>query len=60
MRTAGIRLGIFGYVALALLLLVNAGYQISKDAEKSSKHDIDKAINEATKDIDTESLKGLE
>ena len=37
-----------------------AGYQISKEAEKSSEHDFDKVINKATKDIDTDSLKGLE
>lgn len=37
-----------------------AGYQISKDAQKSSKHDIDKAIKSGTKDIDTGSLKSLE
>ncbi len=37
-----------------------AGYQISKDAKKSSQHDIDKAINSATKDIDTDTLKNLE
>ena len=37
-----------------------AGYQISKEAEKSSEHEFDKVINKATKDIDTDSLKGLE
>ena len=36
------------------------GYTISKDAQKSSKQDINKAINSATKDIDTGTLKNLE
>jgi hypothetical protein len=36
-----------------------AGYQIAKDAEKSSEHDIKKAGREATENIDTESLKVL-
>ena len=37
-----------------------AGYQISKEAQKSSKQDINKAIDKATKDVDSSSLKGLE
>ncbi len=37
-----------------------AGYNISKDAEKSSRHDLNKAIKDATKDIDTDALKSLE
>ncbi len=37
-----------------------AGYKISQDAEKSSKHDINKAIKSGTKDIDTDALKSLE
>jgi hypothetical protein len=36
-----------------------AGYQITKDADKSVEHDIKKAGNEATESVDTESLKIL-
>ncbi|MFL7867323.1 MAG: hypothetical protein AB8I58_00775 [Anaerolineales bacterium] len=36
-----------------------AGYQITKDAEKSAKHDIKKAGSEATENVDTEALKVL-
>lgn len=36
-----------------------AAYQISKDADKSLDHDIDKAIKDGTQGIDTDSLKGL-
>lgn len=36
-----------------------AAYQISKDADKSIDHDINKAVKSATKGIDPDSLKGL-
>ncbi|TXS90784.1 hypothetical protein FV139_17565 [Parahaliea maris] len=36
-----------------------AGYQITKDANKSVKRDIEKAGKEATQNIDTDSLKNL-
>lgn len=36
-----------------------AGYQITKDAEKSVEHDIEKAGKQATENVDTESLKIL-
>lgn len=35
------------------------GYKITKDAEKSTKHDINKSIKQSTKDIDTDALKNL-
>ncbi len=36
-----------------------AGYQITRDAEKSADKEIEKAGKEATRNVDTEALKGL-